>query len=72
MPKTIDLLNQTFGNQLVVEKLPSKNGKTYWLCKCQKCGREKEFQTCHLRNKSYEKCCENNINDSQQQVCPIC
>ena len=37
MPAPINLLNQYFGNLLVIEKLPSRNGKTYWKCECQKC-----------------------------------
>lgn len=37
MPKAIDLTNQIFGDYKVLSKVPSKNGKTYWLCECQKC-----------------------------------
>ena len=69
MPNAINLLNQTFGNWLVVKKLPSKNKKTYWLCKCQKCGKEKEIQTCHLRNNTYEKCCDEKIEIRQCSIC---
>jgi hypothetical protein len=29
MPKALNLLNQQFGEYTVIEKLPSKNGKTY-------------------------------------------
>lgn len=37
MPKKENLLNQVFSRLQVIDSAPSKNGKTYWLCKCA-CG----------------------------------
>lgn len=56
MPKTLDLTNQVFNYLKALEKLPSKNGKTYWLCECQLCGNKKAIQTCHLVNGSIKSC----------------
>jgi len=35
------LTGQTFGRLTVVEQLPSRNGKIYWVCKCN-CGKDIE------------------------------
>ena len=72
MPASLNLLGQVFGNLKVIEKLPSKNGKTYWKCKCSKCNKEYEIQTTHLRNNTYKKCCETLNNNIQNKICPIC
>lgn len=37
MEKGLHLLNQRFSHLIVEKQLPSKNWKTYWLCKCD-CG----------------------------------
>ncbi len=78
MPKALNLLNQQFGEYTVIEKLPSKNGKTYWKCVCKN-GHEKEVQTTHLRNNTVGKCEKcygiNNPNYSQEKIekiCPLC
>lgn len=42
MPKALNLTNQKFGRLTAIKKAPSKNNKTYWLCKCE-CGNEKEI-----------------------------
>jgi hypothetical protein len=42
MPKALDITNQRFGKLVAISKAASKNGKTYWLCKCD-CGNEKEI-----------------------------
>ena len=55
MPKAIDITNQKFGKLTAIQKTESRNGKTYWLCKCE-CGNEKEVQTSHLRNGSIQSC----------------
>lgn len=47
MPKALDITNQRFGKLVAISKVPSKNGKTYWLCQCD-CGNQKEIQTSHL------------------------
>ena len=69
MPASINLLNEKFGNWLVINKAESINGKTYWECQCQICKKIQKIQTCHLRNNTYPKCCEfSNI----KKICPIC
>lgn len=40
MSKRLELTNQKFGRLTVVEFAMSKNGRSYWLCKCD-CGNEK-------------------------------
>lgn len=55
MPKALDLTGQKFGKLTAISKLPSKNRKTYWLCKCD-CGNETEVQTSHLRNGNTQSC----------------
>lgn len=40
MGKLIDLTNKTFGEWTVIEKAPSKNNQTMWLCQCS-CGKKK-------------------------------
>lgn len=75
MPKLVNLIGQTFKSWEVIEKLPSKNKKTYWLCKCEKCGQIKEIQGTHLKNLTCADCaCETkNINGSDnQKTCLIC
>lgn len=41
MPKALDITNEKFGNLTAIKKVASRNGKTYWLCKCD-CGGEIE------------------------------
>lgn len=41
MPKALDITNERFGSLIAIKKVASKNGKTYWLCKCD-CGGEIE------------------------------
>ena len=54
VPKALDITGQKFGKLLAIKKVNSKNGKTYWLCKCD-CGEYKEIQTCHLTAGGYSK-----------------
>jgi hypothetical protein len=42
MPKALDLTGKRFGRLIAISKAESRNGKTYWLCKCD-CGVEKEI-----------------------------
>lgn len=58
MPKALNITNQKFGHLTALEKVKSKNGKTYWKCKCD-CGREKEVQTGHLVSGTIITCGEN-------------
>lgn len=55
MPKKINLLGKRFGKLLVINELPSKNGKTYWQCQCD-CGKIKDVQTCHLLDQTTKSC----------------
>lgn len=75
MPKALNLLGEVYGDLTVIEKASTRNGKTYWLCKCS-CGKEKEVQTCHLRNGSIKSCgCKKNQNiekKEEEKKCPIC
>lgn len=56
MPKVLDLKDQIFGQLKVIEKAPSRNGKTYWLCECLACGNKKEVQTGHLKSGATKSC----------------
>ena len=55
MPKALDLKGQRFGKLIAIKKAKSKNGKTYWLCRCD-CGEYKEIQTCHLTSGTTQSC----------------
>lgn len=55
MPKALDLTDQKFGKLTAIERLPSRNGKTYWLCKCE-CGNRTQVQTGHLRSGAIISC----------------
>ena len=78
MPKTLDLTGQVFKTWKAIKRVPSKNGKTYWLCECQNCGKQKEVQTNHLRKLTVGTCLcgDNNKNKSYnliiQRKCDIC
>ena len=72
MPKGLDLTGQIYKTWEVLYKLPSKNGKTYWLCQCQNCGQQKEVQTNHLRKMTVGNCtCVNNT-VAKNRICEIC
>lgn len=78
MPTIINLIGQTFNGWTVIQKLPSKNGKTYWLCECEHCKAQKEIQGTHLRNFTCAKCtCQNQISAesalaTEERICPLC
>lgn len=55
MSKALDLTGQKFGKLTAIERLPSRKGKTYWLCKCE-CGNQTQVQTCHLRSGAIISC----------------
>ena len=79
MPKALDLKGKKFGLLTVIEKAESKNGKTYWKCKCE-CGVEKEIQTGHLTSGAIKSCgsvdCKNKISNFTSKetlrTCEIC
>ena len=56
MPKALDLTNQIFGDLKAIKKAPSRSGKTYWLCECLLCGKQKEIQTSHLTSGASRSC----------------
>ena len=56
MPNALDITGQTFGYLTAISKAKSRSGKTYWLCQCNKCGKFKEIQTCHLKNGAIKSC----------------
>lgn len=78
MPKALDLNGQIFTNLKVIQKAPSRSGKTYWTCECMLCGSIKDYQTGHLTNGSSKSCgCQNgkNFNYSNtvlEKQCQIC
>lgn len=80
MPKALDLTNKRFDSLIALERLPSKNGHTYWKCRCD-CGKIIEVQTSHLTCKKITNCgCQRKVGNSnanknfkpQEQICPIC
>lgn len=46
--KPDNLIGQRFGLLTVIERRPSKNGHSNWLCKCD-CGTEKEILGTNLK-----------------------
>ena len=72
MPKALDITNQKFGKLTAIQKVQSKKGKTYWLCKCE-CGNEKEIQTSHLMDGRTKSCgCGFLEEDDNIRQCEIC
>ena len=77
MPVALDLTNQRFGNLTAIEKAPSRNKKTYWLCRCD-CGNVKEVQTSHLKSGSIKTCGECEFSKSgfkfeeKEERCVLC
>lgn len=81
MPKKEDLTNQVFGLIKCISPAQSKSGKTYWNCKCIKCGAEKIIQTSHLKDGRTKTCgcgCKYiNTDDTfkqntKEKICEIC
>ena len=75
MPKALDLTNKIFGNLKVIQKAPSKSGKTYWTCKCLLCGNIKEIQTSHLTSGASQSCgCQKKIFGESKisKTCILC
>ena len=73
MPNVINLIGNTYKGWKVISKLPSQNGKTYWLCECENCHQQKAIQGTHLRNLTCALCsCNNNKFSSEEKICPLC
>lgn len=50
-----DLTGKRFGRLTVLKKAPSKNKKSYWLCRCE-CGNEKIVEDSHLKSGHTKSC----------------
>ena len=77
MPKKENLLNQTFGIIKIIAPAPNRGNKTYWLCECIKCGKQKEIRTTHIKDGSIKSCgCDclqvNMDNQEKNKICEIC
>lgn len=75
MPKALDLTNKIFGNLKVIQKAPSKSGKTYWTCECLLCGNIKEIQTSHLTSGASQSCgCQKKVFGESKisKTCILC
>ena len=55
MSKLINLIGQRFGSLEVIERAESKNGKTFWKCKCD-CGNEVTVFGYYLRSGHTKSC----------------
>lgn len=85
--KAENLVGQRFGKLTVIQKLPSYNNQSQWLCECD-CGNQKRVAGKHLRDGSITSCgCEgrskgelkiaqllsnNNISFTQEQSFDTC
>ena len=71
MPKALDITNQTFHSLTAIRKEPSRNGKTYWLFKCE-CGKEVVLQTQHVVSGATKSCGCKTQQTKTQRYCEIC
>lgn len=55
MPKLIDLSNKRFGRLVVISRVPNKNGRPRWLCRCD-CGSFCEVPSSALRSGNTRSC----------------
>lgn len=53
--KKVNLLGQRFGRLTVISPAESRNGRTYWLCRCD-CGKEKSFLASNLVSRKSTSC----------------
>ena len=71
MGKLEDLIGKTYGELLVIERVPNKNERTHWLCKCS-CGNESEVSASNLK-RGHTKTCGNcnkfEVVDSRTMKC---
>ena len=72
MPQKLDLTNKEFGLVRCLHPVSSRNGKTYWLCECVKCGAQKEIQTSHLTSGAITSCKCGCVESTHKKICPIC
>lgn len=71
MAKAMDITGQKFGKLTAIERMPSRNGKTYWKCKCE-CGTIKEVQTGHLKSGAIQSCGGTQCQQQKIKYCEIC
>lgn len=55
MSKIIDLTNKKFGMMTVINRAENRNGRPYWLCKCD-CGNEKIVKGDNLKSGNVKSC----------------
>lgn len=55
MSAVVDITGQRFGRLVVIERAGSKNGKAYWLCKCD-CGKTVTVNGQTLRSGGVKSC----------------
>jgi hypothetical protein len=55
MSKLVDLAGEKFGNLTVIHRAESRNGDTYWVCRCS-CGKETEVRADHLKSRKICSC----------------
>lgn len=55
MTMAVDLIDDRFGRLVVVERVASRNGKSYWRCDCD-CGASVVVCAANLRNGSIKSC----------------
>ena len=66
--KPLDLSNKVFNKLTALEKARSKNGKTYWICRCE-CGNLTTVQTYDLTSGHTKSCgCERNNKDKKIDI----
>src|SRR5258706_13128788 len=69
MPKAIDMTGQVFFNWMLLEKLPLRNGHTYYRCRCV-CGTEKDIEQSGLKSGASKSCgCKFNIGNAKHRKC---
>ena len=55
MAKFINLIGQKFGRLTVIKRLPNKNNRVMWLCKCD-CGNTVEVRGDSLKSGNTKSC----------------
>ena len=55
MPRKENLIGKTFNRLTVIKEAPSKNKKTYWICKCE-CGNIIEVRADQLKSGNTKSC----------------
>lgn len=53
---TDNMINQIYGTWRVIKSVPAKNRNKRYLCRCEKCGSEREFYGTFLRHGKYGIC----------------